>query len=179
MSNLSVDRLIREALYLFSTADMRKNWAKYGKGFKIGTNETYNIKVKIRLKGISKIFLCSLCLKEPEDILHLFCQCDKTQLLWETLSNKVAGFLSLQKLEPELAILGKWNLSTNEKVLINHIVLLFKRFIFDNRSKRHKIHILALLNYFKTVEKVEQKIAYQKDRLKLHFEKWDPIRHIL
>ena len=95
--------------------------------------------------------------KEPEDILHLFCQCDKTQILWETLSNKVAGFLSLPKLEPERAILGKLNLNTNEKVLINHIVLLFKRFIFDNRSNRHKIHILALLSYFKTVEKVEQK----------------------
>ena len=55
---------------------------------------------------------------------------------------------------------------TNEKVLINHIVLLFKKFIFDNRSNRHKIHILALLSYFKTVEKVEQKIAYHKDKLK-------------
>ena len=78
--------------------------------------------------------LCSLCLKEPEDRLHLFCQCEKTQVLWETLSNKVAGFLSLPTLEPEVAILGKWNLKTKENVLINHIVLLFKRFIFDNRS---------------------------------------------
>ena len=34
-------------------------------------------------------------------------------------------------------------------------------------SNRHKIHILALLNYFKTVEKVEQKIAYHKNKLKL------------
>ena len=114
--------------------------------------------------------LCFLCLKEPVDILHLFCQCDKTQLLWETLCNKVAGFLSLPKFEPELAILGKWNLNTNEKVfaLINHIVLLFKRFSFDNRSNQHKIHILTLLSYFKTVEKVEQEIAYHKDKLKLH-----------
>ena len=146
--------------------------------YKILNNILYlNRKISKFDLGVSH--LCSLCLKEREDILHLFCQCDKTQILWETLSNKVAGFLSLPKLEPELAILGKWNLNTNEKVLINHIVLLFKRFIFDNRSNRHKIHILALLNYFKTVEKVEQKIAYHKDKLKLHFEKWDPIRHIL
>ena len=94
-------------------------------------------------------------------IAHFF-QCDKTQLLWEILSNKVADFLSLPMLEPELALLGKWNINKNEKVLINHIVLLFKKFIFDNRSNRYKIHILALPNYFKTAEKVEQKSSVSK-----------------
>ena len=44
----------------FSTADTCKNCAKCGKGFKIGTNEAYNMKIKIRLGGISKIFcFCS------------------------------------------------------------------------------------------------------------------------
>ena len=43
-----------------STADTCKNCAKCGKGFKNGTNEAYNIKIKIRLGGISKIFsFCS------------------------------------------------------------------------------------------------------------------------
>ena len=43
-----------------STPDTCKNCAKCGKGFKIGTNEAYNIKIKIRLGGISKIFcFCS------------------------------------------------------------------------------------------------------------------------
>ena len=41
-----------------STVDMCKNCAKCGKGFKIGTNQAYNIKIKIRLGGISKIFCC-------------------------------------------------------------------------------------------------------------------------
>ena len=123
--------------------------------YKILNNVLYlNIKISKFDQGVSH--LCSFCLEVPEDILRLFCQCDKTQLLWETLSNKVAGFLSLPKLKPELALLEKWNLNKNEKVLINHIVLLFKRFIFDNRSDRHKIHILTLVNFFKTVEKVEK-----------------------
>ena len=43
-----------------STADTCKNCAKCGKGFKIGTNEAYNINIKIRLGCISKIFcFCS------------------------------------------------------------------------------------------------------------------------
>ena len=39
---------------------MCKNCAKCDKGFKIGTNEAYNIKIKIRLGGSLKIFcFCS------------------------------------------------------------------------------------------------------------------------
>ena len=73
--------------------------------YKILNNILYlNRKISKFDQGVSH--LCSLCLKEPEDISHLFCQCDKTQVLWETLSNKVAGFFSLPKLELELAILG-------------------------------------------------------------------------
>ena len=43
-----------------STGDTCKNCAKCGKGFKISTNEAYNIKIKIRLGSIWKIFcFCS------------------------------------------------------------------------------------------------------------------------
>ena len=42
------------------TADTCKNCAKCGKGFKIGTNEACNIKIKIRFGGVSKCFcVCS------------------------------------------------------------------------------------------------------------------------
>ena len=37
-------------------ADVCKNCAKYDKGFKIGANEAYNIKIKITVGGILKIF---------------------------------------------------------------------------------------------------------------------------
>ena len=40
--------------------DTCKNCAKCGKGFKYGTNEAYNMEIKIRLGGISEIFcFCS------------------------------------------------------------------------------------------------------------------------
>ena len=43
-----------------TVVDTCKNCAKCDKGFKIGTNEAYNIKIKVRLGCISKIFcFCS------------------------------------------------------------------------------------------------------------------------
>ena len=48
------------ALRTISTADTFKNCPKCGKGFKIGTNEAYNIKINFRLGSILKIFwFCS------------------------------------------------------------------------------------------------------------------------
>ena len=46
-------------------------------------------------------------LKNSKTFYPFLCHCNKTQILWETLRNQVAGFLSLPKLEPELAFLGK------------------------------------------------------------------------
>ena len=43
-----------EAKCAYSTADTCKNCAKNGKGFKIGTNEAYNIEIKIRLGAFRK-----------------------------------------------------------------------------------------------------------------------------
>ena len=59
--------LVTQETYLSSitykcnwTADMYKDCAKCGKSFKIGANEAYNIKIKIRIGGILKIIcFCS------------------------------------------------------------------------------------------------------------------------
>ena len=57
---MKLNRLLERINMYSSTADTCKNCAKCGKGFKIGTNEAYNIKIKTRLGGISKIFcFCS------------------------------------------------------------------------------------------------------------------------
>ena len=38
-----------------------------------------------------------------------------------------------------------------------NVAFIFHRFIFDDRGNRHKIHILALLNYFQNYRKSEVK----------------------
>ena len=52
--------LLETQLGNLSRVDTCKNCARCGKDFKMGTNEAYNIQIKIRLGGISKIFcFCS------------------------------------------------------------------------------------------------------------------------
>ena len=50
------DKVVVRRKYGGCTADTCKNCAKFGKGFKIGTNEAYNIKIKIGVGDILKIF---------------------------------------------------------------------------------------------------------------------------
>ena len=64
-------------------------------------------------------------------------------------------------------------------ILHNHIILLFKKFLYANKGSPARVNSVGLKHYIKTFERIEQKIAYKKDRLKLHFQKWDCIKPVL
>ena len=117
-------------------------------------------------KKISKFDLnvspmCSLCNQHPEDILHLFCNCAKTQDLWNSFANALGENLDLPQLNPTI---GESNIQGNDNVLLNHILilLLFKKFINDKKNHPARIHFLSFMNYVKEVEKIEQKICTPK-----------------
>ena len=40
--------------------------------------------------------LCSVCSQAPEDIVHLFCHCQKAQQLWELLRSMLHGHIHFQ-----------------------------------------------------------------------------------
>ena len=52
----------------------------------------------------------------------------------------------------------------------------FKKFLYANKGYPERLNRVSLKQYIKTFERIEQKIAYKKDKLKLHFEKWDCIK---
>ena len=51
----------------------------------------------------------------------------------------VRGYLILPDVEPSIVILGVWNTKDENDVLVNHVVLLFKYFIYKNRTNKHAI----------------------------------------
>ena len=120
--------------------------------------------------------LCSLCSQAPEDVVHLFCHCQETRQLWELLRSMLQGHITLPDPEPTLAVVGKWCIENNNNLII---VLIFKKFLYDNRSNHSRIHIAALKYQLRLAEKIEQKIASEKGKMEFHLKKWDPILQAL
>ena len=129
--------------------------------------------------GIVQTPLCSLCKQEKETVIHLLCQCHVTRLLWCSLSGWLQGVLRLPPLEPVTAILGSWDLENEANVLLNHLMLLFKYFIYRCRNMNTSVTLCHLQHFILSVQKVEQKIAFPNNRLTHHFSKWDPILQML
>ena len=57
-----------------------------------------------------------------------------------------------------------------DDISCNHIILLFKKFLYANEDSPPKLNSVSLKNYIKTFERIEQKIASKKNKLELHFE---------
>ena len=110
--------------------------------------------------------------------MNFFCLCSETQELWHNVRKLLQRYLHLPELTPAVAILGSWNMK-DVNVLCNHIILLLKKFLYANKDSPTKLSSVSLKHYLKTFERIEQEIASKKDKLKLHFEKWDCIKPVL
>ena len=106
--------------------------------------------------------LCSLCNQHPEDILHLSCNCAKAQDLWNSFANALGENLDLPQLNPTIVFLGISNIQGNDNVLLNHILLLFKKFIYDKKNHPARIHFLSFMNYVKKLKKLNKKLHTEK-----------------
>ena len=84
--------------------------------------------------NLSDTKLCSFCNSENETPVHLFGECNLTLLLWKSLQNKLKDFLLLDNISPQSAILGFTELE-HDRNTVNHLLLIFKRFIYKNRNK--------------------------------------------
>ena len=73
------------------------------------------------------------CVHRIFTVTHLFCQCSKTIQLWSSLSNWCKESLTLPTLEPSTAILGFWDIKDEKRKLLNHVLTLFKYFIYANQ----------------------------------------------
>ena len=123
--------------------------------------------------------LCSLCKLEDESLGHLFCQCIETRKLWHQLQTWFPGPKKLPDLEPQPILLGMWRESNSDYTLINHIILLFKRYIYLSKNHQNSLHLRGFTAFIKNIETIEQHIARNRGKLDFHYSKWNALLNLI
>ena len=93
--------------------------------------------------------LCPLCKVENESVSHLFCYCRETRRLWQHLQKWFPDYGNFPHLEPQLIILGTGDDDKPDNILINHMILLFKRYIYLNLRRPKWSNLRGLKRFSK------------------------------
>ena len=141
-------------------------------------NNVLFLNEKLHIFGIKSSPLCSFCNLCDKTPLHIFYECDSIKCLWSDLVHYFQNSLVLPILTPQTAIFGfldstnsDYNFKKN-KLLINHILLIFKLYVYRSREKQF-IHINNLIVEIKSAKAIEKLIATSNSKNTIAFKtKW-------
>ena len=118
---------------------------------------------------------CFFCKCEEKTIIHLLHICRKTQALWTQLTSHLNRRLNLPYLTPQSAILGFLDISNKDFLIVNHLVVLFKYYIYNARDRKHLV-FEALMKNIKNIYDIEKNLADQDPHKKTKLlEKWQSV----
>ena len=137
--------------------------------YKILNNVLY-LNEKLFHFGLVDSGKCSSCLVSNETQIHIFSECSIVKELWNCLRDVFKDYVYLPNLSPQSATLG-FTSNIENSILINHIVLLFKYYVYKSRKDRN-INILPFINFLTRVYDTENVLSIKKNNLT---EKWAPI----
>ena len=86
--------------------------------------------------GISQDLFGSFCSLEEVTSMHIFYNCNHTKILWETLKYYIQNNLDLPSLTSRSAIFGFTDSQSENFIIINHLLLIFKYCNFKSRSNK-------------------------------------------
>ena len=87
--------------------------------------------------------LCSLCKREIETVSHLFLKCEQSENLWLSTQKWCNSTLKLPHLSEKVIHLG-WLSEQPKWILVNHIILLYKYFIYLKRDDTMRVNFHAI-----------------------------------
>ena len=111
-------------------------------------NALYQIKCLFWCK-LAESPLYSMCGVEDETVIHLFAEWSYSKKLWEELQNALASELSLPNVSPQNVILGIIDCQSSS-VAINHLLLLYKRYIYLCRMEAKLISFMGFKCFCRT-----------------------------
>ena len=120
--------------------------------------------------------LCSFCNLYDETPFHIFYECDRDKCLWSDLVQCFQNTLILPTLAPQTAILeilisvSNNSFFENNKILINHILLIFKLYVYKSREKKF-VNINNLIAQIRKVKRIQKEIALNNSLKRIAFRK--------
>ena len=143
--------------------------------YKILKNILY-LNKKLHSFGIKSSPLCSFCNLYDETPLHIFYECDRVKYLWLDLVQCFQNTSILPTLISQTAILGildsvsNQSFFENNKIFINHILLIFKLYVYKCREKK-LININNLIAEIQKVKRIEKETALNNSNKTIAFRK--------
>ena len=101
---------------------------------------------------------CSFCKLHDETITHLFYDGLIVKRLWNQLKSILSNNLIFPISTPQSAIFRFWDLDTNEHLILNDLLLIFKMFIY-NAGTTDYLNISHLLKFIKGIKDTEKKLS--------------------
>ena len=80
--------------------------------------------------------LCSFCKAKDETYIHPFDRCRKTSILRRQLQELFSTALDLRSISPQSAIFGFLDDALEHKLLLNHLLLIFKNYLYKARENK-------------------------------------------
>ena len=115
--------------------------------------------------------LCSYCRLQTETINHIFVKCKFAIKLWSDLRNCCQCSFDIPILNPQSATFGFFKIDLDLAIILNHILLLYKNYIFSSRDSS-KLSFAALLKNVQKVFALEKKLSRNERKTKAFIEKW-------
>ena len=113
--------------------------------------------------------LCTFCKNAEETILHLFVDCDIAKSLWcDFLNNWGRQLCAPSTLTGKQILLGDQNFN----LLLNHLIILIKKFIYDSKLKNKIPTIDAVKVNMTHIKNIEKYIAERNNCLGNWEKKW-------
>ena len=113
-------------------------------------NRILGIKYIRKKMGLASNDICSLCHKDTETLLHLFCSCEKSSNLWKEISRWINNKTSIPiQFDPLMIIIGYTNIN-NISPTMNLIIMITKNYLFHCSNKN------VSPNIFSVIERIRQ-----------------------
>ena len=143
--------------------------------YKILNNILYLNKALYKMK-IADSTLCIFCSQDDETIKHIFLSCEYSKRLWKNVKDWVNKEQDLPNLNPKNVVIGVVE-DNSGSVGKNLLLLLYKRYIYNNKISKSALSFDGFKMFVKHVMKIEEKTALRNKCQ--HFQKWDFLTELL